>query len=94
MSLIAQPAINAYSRRVEHEADVFAMEMTRDGDAGARAFLKLASQNRSNPEPPPIVMFWEYTHPPLMDRIRFAQSYRPWAEGRPNQFFHGPPAGG
>lgn len=92
LSLIAQPAINGYARRVEHEADVFAVELTRDNDAGARAFLKLGSQNRSDPEPPAWVMFFQFTHPPLMDRIRFALTYTPWEQGKPNRYFHGPPS--
>jgi Zn-dependent protease with chaperone function len=91
LTLFAQPAINGYTRRVEHEADVFALEVTRDNDAGARAFLKLGSQNRSDPEPPSWITFFQYTHPPLMRRIRFALEYRPWERGRPNQYFHGPP---
>jgi len=91
LALIAQPAINGYARRVEHEADVFAVELTRDNDAGARAFLKLGSQNRSDPEPPGWVTFVQYTHPPLMDRIRFVLRYRPWEQGKPNRFYHGPP---
>jgi STE24 endopeptidase len=89
--LAAQPAVNGYARRVEHEADVFALEVTRDNDAGARSFLKLGSQNRADPEPPAWIVFFQYTHPPLMDRIRFALGYRPWQVGRPNQYFRGGP---
>ncbi|MEK7329693.1 MAG: M48 family metallopeptidase, partial [Candidatus Eisenbacteria bacterium] len=91
LTLVAQPAFHGYARRVEQEADVFAVEVTRDNDAGARAFLKLGSQNRSDPEPPALVTFFQYTHPPLMGRIRFALEYRPWEEGKPNRYFHGTP---
>ncbi len=91
LTLIAQPAVNGYTRRIEHEADVFAVELTRDNDAGARSFLKLGSQNRSNPEPSPWVTFFQYTHPPLMERIRFVLDYRPWEQGKPNRFYHGAP---
>ena len=91
LTLIAQPAVNAYERGIEREADLFAIELTRDNDAGARAFLKLGSQNRSDPEPPPFVTFFEYTHPPLMERIRLALDYRPWEQGKANRYFHGAP---
>jgi STE24 endopeptidase len=94
LSLPAQPAIHAFSRAVEHEADVFALELTHDNDAGARSFLKLAAGNRSNPDPDPIVKWFLYTHPPLLDRIRFALDYRPWERGEPPRVFHGPPPGG
>jgi hypothetical protein len=28
-----------------------------------------------------------YTHPPLVERIRFALEYRPWERGQPNRAF-------
>src|SRR5206468_10681427 len=89
VSWLGEPVTNALSRRVEHEADVFALELTHDNDAGARSFLKLAQDNRSDPEPAAWVKWILYTHPPLGDRIRFALAYRPWAEGKPNRLYHG-----
>ena len=97
MSLIlfvSAPAYNAFTRGIEHEADVFALEITHDNDAGARSFIQLGSQNRSNPEPSAFVEWVQYTHPPLIERVRFAMSYHPWEEGRPNQFFHEMPRAG
>ena len=74
--LLAQPAVNGFSRRIEHEADVFAVEVTRDNDAGARSFLKLSSQNRSNPEPLEPVKWFLYSHPPLLQRIAAIRAAR------------------
>ena len=91
LALLTQPIVNGFSRAIEHEADVFAVEVTRDNDAGARAFLKLGSQNRSNPEPSPFVKLFLYTHPPLIERMRFALEYKPWAEGKENRYFKGRP---
>jgi len=85
------PLTNALSRGVEHEADVFALELTHDNDAGARAFLKLAATNKSDPEPAEWVKVALFTHPPLGERIRFALGYRPWEKGEPNKAFHGEP---
>lgn len=82
-----QPVSNAVSRQMEHESDVYALELTRDNDAGARAFLQLAQNNRSDPAPAPWVRVLFYTHPPLAERIAFALEYRPWDEGRPNQLY-------
>jgi len=92
LSVLAQPGAAAFSRSLEHAADGFALEMTHDNDAGARAFLKLGSQNRSNPEPSPFVRAVLYDHPPLGERIGFALEYKPWVRGEPNRWYHGEPA--
>jgi STE24 endopeptidase len=86
-SFLAQPGGNAFSRRIERDSDTFGLELTHANDAAARAFLKLGSQNRSNPEPAPFVELFEYSHPPLIERVRFALSYRPWEEGKPNRLY-------
>lgn len=85
------PVVQARSRQVEHEADVYGLEVTRLNDAAARAFIALAEQNRSDPEPAPLVKAFLHSHPPLVERVRFAESYRPWDAGRPNRYFRGRP---
>jgi len=62
--------------------------VTQLNDAAARSFIKIGSQNRSNPDPPAWLRILEYTHPPLLDRVRTALEYHPWTEGKPNQYFH------
>jgi Zn-dependent protease with chaperone function len=81
--------MNAWSRALEHECDVFALELTHLNDAGARAFLALGRDNKSNPEPGPLQKAYLWTHPPLVERVRFMLEYRPWEEGRPNRVFRG-----
>jgi Zn-dependent protease with chaperone function len=89
ISFVAQPITNSFTRAIEHEADTFGLEVTQLNDAGARAFIKLGSQNKSNPEPDPLVKAFMYTHPPLIERIRYALEYHPWEEGKPNTRFRG-----
>lgn len=89
MTFLSQPIVNAYSRSVESQADVFALEVTQTNDAGARAFLKLSSQNRSNPEPPAWIRLVLYSHPTVSERVHLAIGYHPWLEGKPNRYFHG-----
>ena len=89
LSTCAEPFANAWSRRVEREADLYALELTRDGDAGARAFLRMAEVNRSDPDPPGLVRLLLYTHPTILERIRLAGSYHPWSEGRPARLYLG-----
>ena len=91
VGFLCSPPFNAFSREIEHQADVFALEITHDNDAGARSYIKLASQNRSNPEPSAFVKWVQFSHPPLLERVRFAIEYHPWREGLPNRFFHEKP---
>jgi Zn-dependent protease with chaperone function len=87
VSLLVQPLVFAYNRRVEREADLFGLEVTHLNDAAARAFIKLESQNRSDPEPSTWLKILLYTHPPVIERVRLAESYHPWTEGQPNRFY-------
>jgi len=86
---VSQPLVNGFSRVLETEADVYGLEITRDGDAAARAFLKFGSQNKSDPDPPVWVRFVLYSHPTLAERVRLAITYRPWEEGKPNRLYRG-----
>jgi STE24 endopeptidase len=82
VSLVTTPAVLAFSRHQEHEADRFALELTRNNWAAATTFVRLQQENLSNPRPGPIFTFWRGSHPSLGDRVDFANSYRPWAEGK------------
>jgi Zn-dependent protease with chaperone function len=77
------PVTLTYSRYNEHEADRFALEITRNNYAAANAFVKLQSENLAVPRPPLLVKLWRAGHPPLGERIDFCNEYRPWASGRP-----------
>ncbi|MEE8143325.1 MAG: M48 family metallopeptidase, partial [Planctomycetota bacterium] len=82
-TLVVMPIPLALSRYHEHEADRFALEMTRDNSAMAHAFVKLQQHNLSNPRPGWIYKLWRATHPPLGERIDFCNRYRPWQQGGP-----------
>lgn len=79
------PVAAAFSRTIEHEADVFALELTHLNEPMAGAFVKLAENAKSDPSPHPFIEFWRYSHPPIAKRIPFALSYKPWEQGRPNE---------
>jgi Zn-dependent protease with chaperone function len=80
-SLTASPVICAYSRYQEHEADRFALELTRTNRSAAEAFVKLQHENLSNPRPGRFYRIFRATHPSIGDRIDFCNSYRPWTKG-------------
>jgi len=82
----SSPAINWFSRIEEHAADVYALEITHglianSSEVAAHAFQVLGELDLSDPNPPPFITFWLYSHPPVADRLVFAHTYDPWSKG-------------
>lgn len=89
--VLAQPAGAAVSRYLEHQADIYGLEVVRgvvpDGSqAAARAFQKLGEKALTYPTPHPLFVFWAFSHPPVNERVRFAATYRPWDRGEPTRY--------
>ena len=78
VSLALIPLLLALSRYQEHEADRFALEITRDNRAAATTFVRLQEENLAIPRPGPLYTLWRGSHPALGDRVDFANHYRPW----------------
>ena len=76
MGLVLMPVQAAFSRAMERRADRFAVELTRNGEAYARAMEGLAAQSLADPEPPRPVVVMLYSHPPIVERIRAARECR------------------
>jgi STE24 endopeptidase len=83
VSLAATPLLLAGSRRLEHEADRFGLELTRSNHAAATAFVKLQQENLDIPRPELFYTTFRGSHPSLADRIEFANTYHPWTTGAP-----------
>jgi STE24 endopeptidase len=79
--LATTPAALALSRWQEREADRFGLEMTRDNQAAARAFVELQNENLAVPRTGLLYRLWRGSHPDLADRIEFSNRYRPWLRG-------------
>jgi Zn-dependent protease with chaperone function len=88
VSFVLTPALLALSRYQEHEADRFALELTGKNHAGATTFVRLQEENLSVPRPGRLYMLWRGSHPSLGERVDFANSYRPWAAGKPLRYGH------
>jgi STE24 endopeptidase len=86
VSLAASPLVLALSRHQEHEADRFALELTRNNRAAATAFIRLQQENLAVPRPGALYQLWRGSHPSLGDRVDFANRYRPWETGRPLRY--------
>jgi STE24 endopeptidase len=82
VSLVLSPLQNAWSRRVvEHAADRYALELTRDPDAFASAMEKLGRMNLADPAPPALVKYLLYSHPPIAERIAYARRFKAAIDG-------------
>jgi len=81
--LITGPLGLAYSRHCEHQADRFGLEITQNNHAAASAFAKLQIENLGVPRPGLLYKTWRASHPPVGERIDFANEYRPWEKNQP-----------
>ena len=90
-SFLFTPVSNVYSRHLEHQADQYGLEVIHGlvpnaSLVAAHAFQVLGEVDLEEPNPSPAVRFWFYNHPPLDERMRFAQTYDPWSTGRAPEF--------
>lgn len=76
IGLAIQPLRAWTSRRIERRTDAFALSLTSDGEAYARAMERLAIQNLEDPDPPRWLVWLLYSHPPTSDRIATAREFR------------------
>jgi Zn-dependent protease with chaperone function len=86
LGTISEPINSAFSRQLEHNADVYGLEVTHginanSQEAGAHAFQVLGELSLSYPYPSDFVVFWYADHPPIRDRVPFAHNYNPWSKG-------------
>jgi STE24 endopeptidase len=81
VGIITPPIINTFTRYNEHEADRFALELTKNNRSAATAFVKLQQENLGNPRPGWFVKLWRGSHPSLAERIEFSNQYKPWEKG-------------
>ncbi len=69
ISLILSIFANLLSRRYEYEADKFALTTHKKGEEMITALKKLTVDNLSNLTPHPLMVFFHYSHPPVLKRI-------------------------
>ncbi len=63
------PIEAAFSRRLEREADDFAINLLDSGEALADSLRRIAKDNLANLNPHPIYAWFYYSHPTLVERI-------------------------
>jgi STE24 endopeptidase len=75
VTLLTTPLVNALSRRNEHRADRFALELTERPDAFVSAMRRLAAQNLAEARPSTTALWLFHTHPPFEQRIQAARTF-------------------
>ncbi len=73
LSLITSPIQNAFTRKLETDADKYALKLTKLNKAFISAMEKLTEQNLSDPEPSRFIEIMLYDHPPVAKRIKLAK---------------------
>lgn len=79
--LCALPAYNWEARRIEREADRFALELSHQNRAAAEMFAGWATKDLAQTRHDAFFMLFRQTHPSLAERIAMANTYHPWREG-------------
>lgn len=74
-SLILNLIFMPISRMNEYQADEFAIQLTKDPETFKNTLIKLHKDNLSNPVPHPLYVFFNYSHPPLIERVKHILSY-------------------
>ncbi len=71
LSLPFTPCVSYFMRRHERQADRVSCELTRDSESMVNALVKLSKENLSNLYPHPLYVTLYYSHPPILERIRY-----------------------
>jgi Zn-dependent protease with chaperone function len=87
-SFLTEPLINAYSRQIEHNADVYGIEVIHGlvlngREVAAHSFQVMGEVSLDEPDPNRFIEFWMFSHPSTSERMRFVETYDPWSGGTP-----------
>ncbi len=70
IEMILSIFMNIFSRKNEYEADGFAAATTEQPESMVQALKNLSVDNLSNLTPHPFYVFLNYSHPPVLQRIK------------------------
>ncbi|MGH9671287.1 MAG: M48 family metallopeptidase [Terriglobales bacterium] len=75
MSFLLMPALNAYSRRKEREADRYSFQSIASIGPFVSSMEKLCEQNLAEREPSPVVEWFFHSHPAISKRGAAAEAW-------------------
>ena len=74
ISAFLSPMGMAISRKFEKEADLYSFQRLKSAKPLAMALKKMARENLSNLTPHPLYVWFNYSHPPLLERVQFLEA--------------------
>jgi STE24 endopeptidase len=85
IGFVAEPISNSFGRHIEHQADVYGLNITSGinpeyRQVAAQSFQSLGEHSLSYPYPSKLMVFWLYDHPDITSRVDFALHYQPGKE--------------
>ena len=75
MSFLLLPALNAYSRRKERQADRYSFQTIPSVEPFVSSMEKLCEQNLAEREPSPVVEWFFHSHPAISKRVAAAEAW-------------------
>ena len=75
ISFFISPVGMAISRKFEREADDYSLEILKTATPLITALKKMAKENLSNLTPHPLYVWFNYSHPPLLQRIQYLEDH-------------------
>ncbi len=75
IGMISSVVMQHFSRKDEYEADQFAVKTTGEKNSMISALKKLSVQNLSNLSPHPFYVFLNYSHPPVLERLKAIRQF-------------------
>ncbi|MDE2180036.1 MAG: M48 family metallopeptidase [candidate division NC10 bacterium] len=76
LTILTMPIQMAISRSFEREADRESLRLTANPKAFIASEITLARSNLADIDPPRVVVWLLYTHPPVLERIAMAEAFR------------------
>jgi len=74
VSFFISPIGMAISRKFEREADFYSLGIVKTAKPLSTALKKMAKENLSNLNPHPLYVCFNYSHPPLLERIEYLET--------------------
>jgi STE24 endopeptidase len=74
LGFFVKPLFMAFSRRFEREADLFSVGLLGSAAPMIASLKRIAVDNLANLDPHPLYVLFNYSHPPLVERIKALDS--------------------